>query len=310
MKIVFFGSSEFSIPVLSSLLSTHNVVHVVTLPEKKKGRGQKLSGTLVKDFAVDHKLPCSEPERLSDQRWADQIKALKPDFIVVTSYGKLIPASIFSLPKIASLNVHPSLLPKYRGASPIQAAIFNGEKKTGISIAEVTKDLDTGDIFSQIETEILEDENSKQLSKRLSIIASKILLKLIDQFEKGAVTKSPQDSMQASYAKKIQKEDGQIDWNQSARQIHNQVRAYFPWPGAYTFFRSKRLKIIEAKISNAQVVPGKPGQMVDLSLNGIMVQAHPGYVELIKVQPEAGREMSSSEFARGQRLQKGEQLGS
>lgn len=309
MRIVFFGSSEFSIPVLSALLTHHTVVQIVTTPEQKKGRGQKRSGTVVKEFAIQHQLPFLEPEKLSNPDFVAQIQNLNSDFLVVASYGKLIPSSIFKLPKVASLNVHPSLLPRHRGASPIQRAILEGDAKTGVSIAEVTKDLDAGDIFSQIETEILDNENSKQLSERLSTIAAQLLLKLIVEFEKGTVTKSPQNSVLASYAKKIQKEEGKIDWNQSASYIHNQVRAYFSWPGACTFFRSKRIKIIETKISNVQVGQSKPGQIVDFSPDGIVIKTNSGCIELIKVQLEAGREMNGSEFARGQRLRQGNQFG-
>lgn len=304
MNIVFFGSSEFSIPVLSALASKHSVVLVVTTPEKKKGRGQKISGTVVKDFALSQKLPVVEPEKLSDPTVVDQMKCLSPDFMVIASYGKLIPSSIFTLPKIAALNVHPSLLPKHRGASPIQRALLEGDEKTGVSIAEITKDLDAGDLFAQIETPIGIHENASQLSQRLSQLSSELLLRVIDQGKAGILKRTPQDSSQSSYAKKVAKEEGRIDWNQSNKIIHNQVRAYFPSPGAFTFFNEKRLKISETELIPDAGHNFAPGSIVSINSQGIIVQAKQDQIRLKRVQLEGRNEISAYEFALGQRLKK------
>ena len=303
MRIVFFGSSEFSIPVLSVLLNRHEVVQIVTTPEQKKGRGQKRSGTVVKEFAIQHQLPFLEPEKLSNPDFVAQIQNLNSDFLVVASYGKLIPSSIFKLPKIAALNVHPSLLPKHRGASPIQRAILEGDVKTGISIAEITKDLDAGDVFAQIETPIDLYENAHQLSERLSKLAAQLLLEVIEQQKNGNLKKSPQNLADATYAKKINKEEGKIDWSKPAQVIHNQVRGYDPWPGAFAFFQGKRLKILETELLQTKQET-IPASIVSIDRDGICVQTQSGSIRLKRVQLEGRKEVGAYEFALGQRIKK------
>lgn len=306
MNIIFFGSSEFSIPVLQTLVSRHSVVHVVTTPDRKRGRGQKLSGTVVKEFALRHHLNVSEPEKLSDSGFISQLKQLNSDFIVIASYGKLVPASIFTLSKIASLNVHPSLLPRHRGASPIQRTILEGDQKTGVSIAEITKDLDAGDLYAQVETSVDLNENSSELSKRLSEMAAGLLLQLIENLKTGRFRKMPQDSSKATYAKKIGKGEGKIDWNKSNVNIHNQVRAYYPWPGAFAFFKDKRLKIIKTELSRIKDCNADPASIVSIEQDGIMVKTLSDCILLKKVQLEGRNEMEAHEFALGQRIQKGD----
>ncbi len=308
MNIVYFGSSDFSIPVLESLLRKHSVSLVVTTPEKKKGRGQKISGTVVKDFALKNGLALIEPEKLSDPKWVEQIKNFAPDFIVIASYGKLVPSSIFKLPKMAPLNVHPSLLPKHRGASPIQRAILEGDPKTGVSIAEITKDLDAGDLYAQIETPIDSHENASQLSYRLAQMAADLLNNVIEQCKSGTITKTPQDSSKNTYAKKITKEEGLINWKEGAPSIHNQIRAYFPWPGAFTFLNGKRLKVLESEIISDTGRNKLPGAVGAIDSTGITVQAQDGLVKLKRVQLEGRSEMGAYEFALGQRLKKEDQF--
>lgn len=312
MKIVFFGSSDFSIPVLQSLLSSNHVVErVITTPDRKKGRGQKLAASMVKSFAEGAHLSVFAPEKLSTPSMAEEVKTLAPDFLVVASYGKMIPESIFTLPKIASLNVHPSLLPKHRGASPIQSAILEGDRKTGVSISDVTKELDSGDIFAQIETEIGENENALELSKRLAEMGSKLVLETIEKFNAGKISRIKQNSSQASYAKKLDRNCGRIDWNAPAAHIHNQVRAYYPWPSAFTFLGSKRLKILETRLVKTQTASIKniPGTIVDIIPNKtIHVQTQSGLLELIQIQLEGRREMTAFELALGQRLKTGDRF--
>ena len=311
MTIVFFGSSEFSIPVLSALMEKQSVRLVVTTPEKKKGRGQKVSGTVVKDFALKHGLSCLEPEKLSDPQFVGQIETLSPDFIVVASYGKLIPSSVFSKSKIAPLNVHPSLLPKHRGASPIQRSILEGNQKTGVSIAEVTKDLDAGDLFAQIETNLDVNENANQLSHRLSEMAAKLVLEVIDRAKNGNLKKTPQSSAsQETYAKKMTKEEGQINWNQPNIVIHNQARAYNPWPGAFTFVNDKRLKILQTALITNSNSQAQPGEIIMIDHNGIVVQTQMNQICLEKVQLEGRNEIGAYEFALGQRLKSKDRFSS
>ncbi len=308
MRIVFFGSSEFSIPVLSALLSRHEVVQIVTTPEQKKGRGQKRSGTVIQEFAMEHQLPFLEPKKLSDSEFVAQIQNLNPDFLVIASYGKLIPSSIFKLPKIAALNVHPSLLPRHRGASPIQRTILEGDAKTGVSIAEITKDLDAGDIYAQVETSIELTENAHQLSERLSKLAGQLVLEVIEQQRKGNLKKISQSLSNATYAKKITKEEGKIDWNQPARVIHNQVRAYDPWPGAFTFLQGKRLKILGTELLSKVNEKVPPASIISIDQDGICVQTQSGSIKLKRVQLEGRKEVGAYEFALGQRIKTGDRF--
>ena len=314
MKIVFFGSSEFSIPILQSLLSSsHSVVLVITTPDRKKGRGQKLGASIVKRFAEETHLPVAAPEKLSISSIVEQVKKIAPDFLVIASYGKMVPESIFTLPKIAALNIHPSLLPKHRGASPIQSAILEGDRKTGVSIADVTKELDSGDLFAQIETEIGENENALELSERLAEIGSKLVVKTLEEFCVGKISRMKQDPSQASYARKLHRDCGQINWEKPASYIHNQVRAYYPWPSAFTFLVGKRLKILETRLikTQATAIGNTPGTITDVIPNkAIHVQTQNGLLELIHVQLEGRREMTAFELALGQRLRKGDRFAS
>lgn len=310
MKILFFGSSHFSIPVLKALsASRHSIVQVVTTRDQKKGRGQKMAASVVKHFALDNKLPVVSPEKLAQPKTVENIKALGPDFMVIASYGKMVPASVFSAAKIAALNVHPSLLPKYRGASPIHAALLAGEEKTGLSIAEVTSQLDAGDLFAQVEIDIGEDENALDLSGRLAKLGAETLLDLMDRFEQGNVIKKPQDHSKMTYAPKLERDSGRINWAMSADDIHNQVRAYYPWPSAFTIFRGKRLKILRTLRAQESGKNMHPGTIVfDEGGNPLCVQTQTEPLAIVQVQLEGRREMGALEFARGQRIQNGERF--
>ena len=264
-----------------------------------------LASSAVKEFALANKIPVSSPEKLSNSEVVSQIQNLIPDFVVIASYGKLVPEAIFKAAKIAPLNVHPSLLPKYRGASPIQRAILEGDKQTGVSIAEVTKDLDAGDLFAQREIQIEPNENTGELSQRLSLVASRLILEVMEQLTTGKAKKIPQDSSAFTYAKKIEKEEGKIDWNTSNVLIHNQVRAYFPWPGAYTFLGRKRLKVIATEIDGSGLKI-KPGAILEIKPSYISVQTKNGFLLLKQVQLEGKKEMSAYDFALGQRLKPGD----
>lgn len=308
MNIIFLGSSSFSIPVLEALVnSKHRVVHVVTTPDRKKGRGQKMAPTEVKYLALEKGLACSSPEKLRDESLVETLKTSAPDFLVVASYGKMVPNAMIALPKLAPLNVHPSLLPKYRGASPIQSAILSGDRKTGVSIAEVTSELDAGDLFGQVTTEIGENENTEALSARLAVLGGKLLLEIIEQFGRGNVRRTAQDSALATMTHKIHKDTGKIDWNKPAGEIHNLVRASFPWPAAFTFFHGKRLKILSTFLGDTSAAATKPGTVLDLSKEGaIIVATRSGPLRLRQVQLEGRKEINAAEFARGERIRRGD----
>lgn len=310
MNIVFFGSSSFSVPVLEALLaSKHKIVHVITTPDRKKGRGQKIASTEVNHLAAQKNLPCSSPEKLRDESLVEVLKKTAPDFLVVASYGKMVPNSMLTLPKIAPLNVHPSLLPKYRGASPIQSAILSGDRQTGVSIAEVTPELDAGDLFGQVTVAMSENENSEELSARLAALGGRLVLEVMDRFERGESSRAPQNPELATVTHKIDKDFGKIHWEKSARDIHNLVRASFPWPSAFTFFRGKRLKVSSTQLGLKQSENEKPGTVLDVSKNGtVAVATGTDIILLHRVQLEGRKEMGAAEFARGERVQKGERF--
>ena len=305
MNIVFFGSSSFSIPVLERLIhSKHSVIQIVTTPDQKKGRGQKVQPSLIKTFAEAKSIPVLAPKKLKEPEIVKAIQSLVPDILVAASYGKLIPPSIFKLPKVAALNVHPSLLPRHRGASPIQQALLEGDAKTGVSIAEITAELDSGDIFAQVTVEIQPHENAQELSDRLAVLASNLIVSVVDQFSWNKVTRSPQDNSKATYAKKIDKDFGRIHWNQPANKIHNQIRACVPWPSAFTFLAGKRLKVLEAELLR-QIQTAPPGKISGIRHEGIEVQTQSGTLLIKRVQLEGRNEMSAYDFAMGQRLKTG-----
>ncbi len=313
MKIALFSSSEFSFPLIEALVkSPHSLSLIVTLPSRAKGRGQKMESNPVKLFAEKHRVPCAELETLKNMDARLLFAKDTFDIIVVASYGKMIPEDIFASAKTAALNVHPSLLPKYRGASPVQAALLNGDPKTGVSIAEITSKLDSGDIFSQEETAIAINEHADKLSKRLAQLSARLLLQTIKNFEAGTIRRAPQHDALASYASKIRKEDGKINWHDSARKINNQIRAYSPWPSAFTFFNGKRLKIIESAVM--QDCPtdnlSAPGSILEIHKSGtISLATGNGILSVSRIQLEGHAAITAKDFVNGQRIQTGNRLG-
>ncbi len=301
MKIIFFGSSSFSIPVLKSLLdSDHEVVAIVTTPDRKQGRGQKMAPNELKTFALSTQKLIFDPPKLNDPKILELLEPLKPDFLVIASYGKIIPENLFRLPKLAALNVHPSLLPKYRGASPIQSAILNGDVETGVSVAEITEKLDSGDIFGSVTTSIFPDENAFELSERLSGLAAELLESVLLNFLSGKVTRIAQEEGNATYAKKIEKQSGRIDWNAPAFVIHNQVRAFFPWPSSFTFLNKKRIKVVKTGIVNCRCHQTLPvGSIVSTDENVLHIVTGSDCLLIYELHPEGSRSMTANEFLRG-----------
>src|SRR5271168_5246745 len=235
MKIVFMGTAELSCASLEKLAGKRSVIAVVTQPDKPKGRELKLQFSPVKILAEKLKLPVLQPLKARDEKFISGLRELQPDLIVVVAYGQILPQSILDLPKFGCVNVHTSLLPKYRGASPIQSAILNGETETGVTIMKMDAGLDTGEIISQARTPILPEDNSQTLHDRLAQLGAELLVETIPDYVTGKISPKPQPAEGASYAAKIKKEDGKIDWNEPAEKILNRLRAFTPWPGAFTF---------------------------------------------------------------------------
>lgn len=307
MKILFMGTPEFAVASLRALIgSDHDVCCVISQPDRPRGRGRKLEPTPVKKLALKHSIEVLQPEKIRTSESISMIGSFKPDMICVAAYGKIIPPEILEIPLMGCVNVHASLLPKYRGAAPVNWAIINGEKKTGITTMLMDEGMDTGDILLKKETGIGEDETASEVLQRLSEIGAGLLLDTISGLEKGSITPVKQDDEQASYAPLLKKEHGVIDWRQPAYRIKNLVRGLQPWPGTFTKLNGKTLKIHRVAISNQT---GKPGEILISYGDNLTVAAGEGSVRIIELQPEGGRRMQTSDFLRGRDISPGTKLG-
>jgi methionyl-tRNA formyltransferase len=309
MKIIFMGTAELSCASLEKLArdKIFSVVAVVTQPDKPKGRDLKLQPSPVKILAQKLKLPVLQPQRARDEKFIAELGELKPDLIVVVAYGQILPYSILDLPKFGCLNVHTSMLPKYRGASPIQSAILNGDAETGVTIMKMDAGLDTGPILSTRRTPILRADDSQTLHDRLAQLGAELLVETIPNYVAGTILPQPQPTEGSSYAAKIKKEDGQIDWEKSAAEIWNRLRAFTPWPGAFTFvpaqLKPQRLKIWKAEIVERS---GMAGKILSADKNGIVVACGQNALRILEMQREGGRRMNAGEFLAGCALRAGE----
>ena len=312
MKIVFFGSSDFSVPSLEfCVASKHKLVAVITTPDQPKGRGLRTQPNPVKERCAKLSLLTFAPRSLRDTDVKEKISTLKPDVFIVASYGKLIPESWLGIPSQAALNIHPSLLPKYRGAAPIPWQILNGEKETGVSVAMVTKDLDAGDIVHQIRIPLEEDETTVSLTERLAQLAREALEAVILKLEKGRLDRIPQREAESSYARKLSKTDGYLDINESAIDLERKIRAFHPWPGAFVGFSAGGwpkvpLRILEVKVDSIACAEAKAGTLLEVNSKGFLrLQTGKGSLQIFKVQMPGRRAISGNEFANGQRLKTG-----
>lgn len=292
------GTPEPAAKCLQALIDAQEqVVCVVSQPDRKKGRGLRSSASPVKLLAEKYKIPTETPETVKDQIFFDKIKSYDPELIVVVAYGRILPKKIIDLPKYGTINVHASLLPKYRGAAPIQWAILKGETKTGVTIMHLDETLDTGDILLQDEVAIDPMDNAETLKEKLFNVGSQTLLKSISQIKNNTSKRIPQKHSDATYASLITKETGEIDFKRSAIEINNQVRALIPWPCAYTYFMEKMLKIIKANSVSLES-KSEPGyiQIVD---GKIIISCGTGALQLETVQYEGGKILSANDFVNG-----------
>lgn len=306
MQIVFMGSGSFAVPIVRAIRNVpeDQLVAVVTQPDRPRGRGQALASSPVKDAMRPTGIPILTPEKVGDVEL--DLRNLRPDLIVVTDYGQYIPSNILAIPPRHSINVHPSLLPKYRGAAPIPWAIANGDTMTGVTIQYVTKKMDAGDILLQQEFEIDPDETSVALEKRLAEAGAALLLRALDHIRTGHIHATPQDDARATQARKLAKADGKIDWNLPAESIRNRIRAFQPWPGTFCESPRGNLKIIRADMEPpfAGAAGGKPGTVAE----GPTVICGTGVLRLLEVQPEGKRPMTGAEAVSGRYFQIGEVL--
>ncbi len=311
MRIIFMGTPEFAVPSLKILIEEkEDIVCVITRPDREKGRGMKQDVPPVKKLAIERHLCILQPESAKDPSFIQEIKNLKPDIIIVVAYGQILNKEFLSIPKLGCVNVHASLLPKFRGSAPIQWAIMEGEQKTGITIQNVSEKLDAGDILVQKETEIKNEDNFISLYARLALLGAKALKEAVNLIKNKSVRPVPQDEKSATYARKITKEDGLINWNDGALRIHNKIRALNPWPGTYTYFSNRMVKILKAEFGGLKGdFQVNPGEIIAVDKDKIAVYCSDGIIYIKEVQPEAKKIMSANEFISGYRLKPGMRLG-
>jgi methionyl-tRNA formyltransferase len=308
LKIIFMGTAELSCASLEALAREKNfaIAAVVTQPDKPKGRELKLTPSPVKMLAEKLNLPVLQPPKARDEKFISELRELKPDLIVVVAYGQILPQAILNLPQFGCLNVHTSLLPKYRGAAPIQWAIADGEPETGVTIMKMDAGLDTGPILSMRRTPILATDDSQILHDRLAQLGAELLAETIPDFVGGKVLPQPQPVEGSTYAAKIKKEDGQIDWSKPAVQIWNRLRAFTPWPGAFTFLKTE-LKPQLLKIWKVEVVEksGIAGTILLADKTGIVIGCGQNALRILELQREGGRRLKAEHFLAGFPIQSG-----
>jgi len=305
MRLVFMGTPAFAVPTLDALVTAdHEVVAVYTQPDRPKGRGHALAMSPVKEAAQRLGLRIEQPERVRRPEIVEQLRGMNAEVMVVVGYGQIIPQSIIDLPRHGIINVHGSLLPKYRGAAPIQWAIARGERTTGVTTMKINAGLDTGDMLLKWETEIGPEETAIALGERMAVAGASLLIETLGRIEE--IVPEPQDNTQATLAPILKKEDGSIDWTLSAREIHDRIRGFQPWPGGYTTFRGTHFTVASARVSEAAGISG----IMRTEGKRLLVGCGDGSLELIEVQPEGKKKMSASAFLNGAQLApSGERVG-
>ncbi|MBN2199303.1 MAG: methionyl-tRNA formyltransferase [Candidatus Aminicenantes bacterium] len=308
MRLVFFGSPEAALPALERLLGDgHEVAAVVTQPDKPAGRGKLLTPCAVKRFALSRGLAVLQPERIrNDPSIKDRLEDVRPDVHIVVAYGQILPAPILFLPRRRTLNVHFSLLPKYRGAAPVAWSILRGETRTGVTLMELNERMDEGDILAQEETDIRPDETAASLEKRLAVLGAGLLAESLGRIDR--LERRPQDSRLATYAPKLRKEDGRLDWAQEAEAVDRRVRAFTPWPSAFTGFRDRRVIVLEGRVNPENTGKSVPGTILSSSGEGLRVACGRDIYVVERLQPENKKPMSAWDFSLGARIRDGERF--
>lgn len=313
MKIVFMGSGTFGLPVLDAVFaSRHAIAAVVTAPDKPTGRGRVLTPSPIKVWAESRRVPVLTPLKINTPESIAALREIGADVHVVASYGALLSKDVLALPPSGPINVHPSLLPKYRGASPVVQALLNGDERTGMTIMAMAAELDAGDILLQETVAVGPDEDAKSLTERLAVMGGRMTVQVLDLIAAGRVTRTPQNHADATHCTKLKKEDSRIDWTLDARTLHNRVRALAIWPGTAARWRDKGLKILETSLGEGgSTASGRaPGEVFAIDpARGIGVQTGEGVIWLRRVQPEGGRPMDYKDFVNGSSIKPGSILG-
>ncbi len=306
MRIVFMGTPRFAVRTLEGLVgSGEDIIAVVSQPDQPAGRGQKVTPPPVKEYALGKGLPVLQPLKMKDPTFLGHLQGLKPDLAVVVAFGRILPPEILKIPRRGCVNVHASLLPKYRGAAPIQWAVINGETETGVTTMVMDEGMDTGPILLQEKTTIQATETAGQLADRLSVMGARLLIRTLEMLKCGEFHSRPQDSALATYAPLLKKEHGKIQWEQEASRIYNFIRGTDPWPGAYTFYKEERWRVFKARVVARDEGSGRPGQIVKVEKPGAQVSTGRGILALEEIQAPNSRRMTFQEYLAGHPVEEG-----
>lgn len=309
MNVIFMGTPEFSVPVLQGLIDfeEHTVTAVVTQPDKARGRSGKLVYTPVKELAVAQGIEVYTPERVKEPSFVEQLRRIPCDVIVVVAFGQILSQEILDLPPYGCINVHASLLPRWRGAAPMQWAILEGDSKTGVTTMQMDAGLDTGDMLLRCETDIRKDETAESLHDRMAVMGRDLLLETLAALEKGELKPEPQKEEETCYAKMLKKELGRLDMNWKAEKVERYIRGLYSWPSAYTGYKGKTLKLWRAEVVDGETGE-KPGTVVEVAKDSFTVQTGKGCLRLLEVQLEGKKRMDAGSFLRGVQVEKGDML--
>jgi methionyl-tRNA formyltransferase len=307
-RAIFFGTPEFAVPALAGLAEVSDVVLVVTQPDRPKGRGMKLAPPAVKELALKLGIPVVQPSKVRVPEFAAELRAQHADLALVVAYGRILPLPVLTAPRLGCLNLHASLLPKLRGAAPIQWSIVHGDHETGVCLMQMDEGLDTGPVLARAVLPIAPDETAGELSPRLAALGAQLVQAQLPRFVAGELRAVPQDHAQASLAPLLSKEDGEVDWRDSARAIHDRVRGFAPWPSAYAWLDQSRLKLHRTRVVDEASVQAQPGEILRAQRDAIVVACGRGSLALLELQLEGGRRLTAAEFVAGQRLVEGTRL--
>ncbi len=313
MKIVFMGTPDFAAGALKAIIEAgHEVTLVVTQPDRAKGRSDKLIPSPVKEVALEHNIPVFQPLKIKTPEAVAELRKYDADIFIVAAFGQIISQEILDMPRYGCVNIHASLLPKYRGASPIQRVILDGEKKTGVTIMQMDAGIDTGDMLYKVETEISDEDTFETLHDRLTGIGAEAIVEALPLIESGELVPEKQDDSQSCYAKLIKKEMGKIDFNKSAEEVSRLVRGMTPWPSAYTFLSGKQMKVWRVSVlpqTDDKAGKAVPGEIVELTKDGITVKCGEGSVKILELQLEGKKRMAAKDFLLGAKPEVGSILG-
>lgn len=308
MRAIFMGTPEFAVPTLDALIKHHEVIGVITQPDKQRGRGKKLQYTPVKEKALEHNLTVYQPEKARDEAFISTLKELNPDVIVVVAYGQILPESILNIPKYGCINVHGSLLPKYRGAAPMQWSILDGESETGITTMYMGVGLDTGDMIEKAVLTLDKKETAGTLHDKLMNLGADLLISTLEKLENNTATRTPQDDSQSTYAKMLSKDMGDIDFTRTAKEIECWIRGLNPWPSAYTTLYGKTLKIWDADVVELEK-KAEPGTIVQVTKKTMIVATGDQGLQLNEIQMAGKKRMETAAFLAGYKVEEGIILG-